>query len=332
MKYIFSILLFCLVSCEAQHPKINGISLVSSRSSLEKAEIEPLKKTNANFIAVSPFGFVKGKNNPNLYYNRKNQWYGETLNGIEQYISQLRKNKFKVMLKPQLWVGHGIYTGDISMEDETDWQQFEADYQDFILDFARLAEKNKVELFCIGTELKIFVAERPDYWLKLITEIKKVYSGKLTYAANWDEYKQIELWKELDYIGVDAYFPISETKKVNPEEAKKGWQPWKIELKGIATKFNKQILFTELGYRSMPFAGKEPWTSHREEEQIHLKNQSVLLQVAFDEFWREDWFAGAFLWKWFKNHQESGGKQDNRFTPQNKPAEKIINEHFSKYK
>jgi len=93
MKAIFSILLFCLVSCEAQQPKINGISLVSSRNSLTEEEVEPLKKTAANFIAVSPFGFVKEKNNPNLYYDSKKQWYGETLNGVEQYISQLHKKK-----------------------------------------------------------------------------------------------------------------------------------------------------------------------------------------------------------------------------------------------
>lgn len=196
------------------------------------------------------------------------------------------------------------------------------------MDFARLAEKNKVELFCIGTELKTFVSERPSYWLKLIAEIKEVYSGKITYAANWDEYKYLELWKNLNYIGVDAYFPISEEENVSLENAKSGWQSWKKEMKSITTKFNKPILFTEIGYRSMPFAGKEPWTSHREEKQVHLTNQTVLLQAAFDEFWEEDWFAGAFLWKWFKNHAESGGEKDNRFTPQNKPAEKVISEHF----
>ena len=42
-------------------------------------------------------------------------------------------------------------------------------------------------------------------------------------------------------------------------------------------------------------------------------------------------FAGGFIWKWFHNHSEVGGMQNNRFTPQNKPVEKLIKEHYQQY-
>jgi biotin synthase-like enzyme len=54
-----------------------------------------------------------------------------------------------------------------------------------ILDFAQLAQNENIELFCFGT-LGNAVAKRPEYWSQLIKKIKKIYSGKLTYAANWD--------------------------------------------------------------------------------------------------------------------------------------------------
>jgi hypothetical protein len=48
------------------------------------------------------------------------------------------------------------------------------------------------------------------------------------------------------------------------------------------------------------------------------------LQAIHNQFWKEEWFAGGFIWKWFHRHDEVGGLQNNRFTPQNKPAEELI--------
>ena len=61
---------------------------------------------------------------------------------------------------------------------------------------------------------------------------------------------------------------------------------------------------------------------------VNLEAQADATQVIFDEFWKEDWFAGGFVWKWFIHHSNSGGEKDNRFTPQNKPAEKVIRNFY----
>ena len=60
-----------------------------------------------------------------------------------------------------------------------------------------MAEEEKVDIFCIGTELEKFIEHRPAYWRELIAEVRKVYKGKLTYAANWDEYKRVPFWDAL---------------------------------------------------------------------------------------------------------------------------------------
>ena len=69
----------------------------------------------------------------------------------------------------------------------------ETSYKDYILTYAKAAEELNAEMLCIGTELEQFVIERPNFWKKLIREIRNVYKGKLTYAANWDEFKRSNL-------------------------------------------------------------------------------------------------------------------------------------------
>lgn len=36
------------------------------------------------------------------------------------------------------------------------------------------------------------------------------------------------------------------------------------------------------------------------------------------------------LWKWFHNHGQVGGNNNNRFTPQNKPALEVIKKAYGK--
>ncbi|MEM9144115.1 MAG: glycoside hydrolase, partial [Bacteroidota bacterium] len=196
---------------------------------------------------------------------------------------------------------------------------------------ARLAEKTRAPLLCIGTELEQFVEARPAYWTALIREIRTLYSGKLTYAANWDEYKRTPFWDQLDYIGVDAYFPLSEEKDPSKEQLKQGWQKWKTAMKELSEKVDRPVLFTEFGYRSMDYTAKKPWLVDRNQDKINLQAQARATQVVFDEFWTEDWFAGGYIWKWFINHEQSGGTGDNRFTPQNKPAQATIQTFYKSH-
>lgn len=309
--------------------KINGVSFVASRDSLRQENIGPLRNINATYASIMPFGFIKSLDHPEVVYNQDRQWFGETKTGVSQYVDLLHKNNMKVMLKPQIWIWRGEYTGLLEMASETDWIQLENSYKNFILDYAELAETDGIEVFCIGTELETFIAQRPEYWRKLISEIREVYSGKLTYAANWDEYKRVPFWDILDFIGIDAYFPISESKTPSLEETKEGWQQWKTALKAFSHKASKKILFTEYGYRSVDFSGKEPWESNRSMNSLNLEAQQNLLEGLYQSVWKEDWFAGGFLWKWFLSHEKVGGIEDNQFTPQNKPAEAIVEKCYS---
>ncbi|GER58228.1 hypothetical protein ULMA_03360 [Patiriisocius marinus] len=320
-----------LASCDAQQSKINAVSFVAAGIEAAEEHVVAVKRINANYATVMPFGFIKDLETPEIMHNTDRQWFGETKAGIMQYARMLQKQNISVMVKPQIWIWRGEFTGYLKMDSEEKWKQLEDSYTAFILTYAEAAQEVNAEIFCIGTELEQFINHRPEYWSTLISEVKKVYKGKLTYAANWDEYKRVPFWKELDYIGVDAYFPISESKTPSVEEAKKGWQNWKKELFEVSTIHERPIVFTEYGYRSVDFAGKEPWKSDRSMPGINMEAQTNLTKALIEELYPESWFKGGFIWKWFIEHDKVGGAENNQFTPQNKPVEEELKRYFSLY-
>ena len=97
------------------------------------------------------------------------------------------------------------------MTSEQDWQLWFENYERFILHYARIAEREQVEIFCICVELARTMKEREQDWCRLIDRILQSYNGPLTYAANWlGEYDDIQIWDALDYVGINAFFPLSE--------------------------------------------------------------------------------------------------------------------------
>ena len=328
-RFTLLVLILIQISCASPYAaKMNGVSFVASPEKADQEHINPILNVNADYAAVMPFGFIRDLSSPDIIFDTDRQWYGETTAGARQYIRLLQRNKIRVMLKPQIWVWRGEFTGDISMETEQDWKVLEDSYRRFILTYAQLASDLKVDLFCIGTELEEFIANRPLFWDKLIGQIRNIYSGQLTYAANWDEYKRTPFWASLDFIGVDAYFPLSDEKTPSVDQLKAGWHRWKSELAVLSANYDRPVLFTEYGYRSMDYTAKKPWLVDRNEEQVNLEAQVNAKRALFDEFWGESWFAGGFLWKWFIHHDRAGGQEDNRFTPQNKPAEEVIKTYY----
>ena len=327
-KYLFLLLLIC-ASCQTQTTKINGVSFVASRDSINSSHIKPVQNIRSNYVALMPFGFIKDVSSPKITHNTDRQWFGETENGLLQYAKRFQKENIGIMVKPQIWVWKGTFTGKIKMTSEENWIALEDSYRAFILTYAAAAEKVNAELLCIGTELEEFVKNRPQYWRQLIQEIREVYKGELTYAANWDEFSRVPFWDALDYIGIDAYFPLSDNKTPTIAIYEQGWQPHKKQILALQKQYQKPVLFTEFGYRSVDFSGKKPWDSKRVEVGVNLEAQTNALHAIHNQFWNEDWFAGGFIWKWFHTHDRVGGEKNNRFTPQNKPAERLLKELYA---
>lgn len=328
---MFCILLLKSCATKSENNNINGLSLVASRDSINSSQIDLIMQTNANAVALMPYAFMRKKEDPELIYNIERQWFGERHEGIEHSILLLKKQNLRLMMKPHIWLRNGDFTGDLKFSSEADWKKFETSYKEYILFYAEISEKHHIEILCIGTELYNFVKERPEFWQELIHEIRKIYKGKLVYAENWDKVDQVDIWKHTDFIGVDAYFPLSENTSPTEKDISRGWQKHKSMLKDLSSKYSKPILFTEYGYRSIDYALKEPWNASRDISNLNHNLQARALKVLYEEFWTQNWFAGGFLWKWHQ-HENSGGLDNDRFTPQNKPAENTVKEFYQKFR
>ena len=319
----------------ATDKKQRGFHLFGSRNDTISFEI--LKTNNVEWITYVPFISQERFDKPTL---RKRNVLDDSI-GRYQHWRQIKARAtsygFKIMLKPHVWLqnrDNGAWRSDITMASEAEWDEWFDVYRTYILDYAMLAETLNIELFCIGTELHKTVLEQPKRWDRLISDIKKVYSGKLTYGANWNqEVDDIPFWDALDFIGIQAYYPIAEN--VNPEllELENGWKQHIPKLESLHNTYKKPILFTELGYKSTADAGIKPWEwntiSNSFHKKISKRTQALCYQSFFNTVWQQPWFEGVHLWEWQSSRNDSDGN-NSAFVVQGKPALNVIAKGFKK--
>lgn len=243
-------------------------------------------------------------------------------------INMMHALGMKVMLKPHVDLADEEMRTNIIPSEE--WF---ASYKEFILHYARLAAKYNVELLCIGTELANTSVEKwTAQWLDVIAAIRTVYKGAITYAANWDEYDGVAFWQAVDYIGMDAYFPL--TDKINPakEELVNGWEKNAdtIEAWLRASKLDKPVIFTEVGYDTIEGSNKQPWrvlptmAKYKESQD----EQANCLEALFLALSKRPWFKGFYWWNYFPRPDIG----PLGYTLRGKKGEKILSEWFNKLK
>lgn len=288
--------------------------------------LEKLHALGVDYIAVIITHYQE-----NLYSTRIQPTENSpTDSSIEHVINKAHSLGIKVMLKPHVDLintqDDTYWRADIGFAREKDWQDWFKEYKRFITKYARMAAKLNVEMFCIGTELS-FTTQKNDLWLReIINPIRHIYPGKLIYAANWDNYTNVDFWDELDYIGIDAYFPLTYHTEPSVNDLKRGWQKWTREIRSWHKTVNKPIIFTEIGYPSTPHAPITPWkggTIGNADPEIQARCYTAF----FETVWGADWLKGVYWWKW-DTSVHAGGKHNRQFTPQNKPAQRIIEAHY----
>ncbi|AHM63375.1 hypothetical protein D770_25650 [Flammeovirgaceae bacterium 311] len=327
------VLLLLLSACEGnsfkyEGPKLEGVSLVAPPDPIGPEVMQELQGIGVEWVSLMPYAFARPGDTV-LHHNTERQWWGERDEGLLESIRLAQEQGLQVMLKPHLWLQDGSFTGDLSFDTLEQWQAWERSYTSYLLHHAHLADSMQVPLLCIGTELTRHNQQRPQYWQQLIDTIRSVYSGRLTYAANWDGLAAFPHWHALDFIGVDAYFPLSELPKPTVAALAEAWQPHLQDLGRLAGKYQKPILFTEWGYRSISGTSREPWQFDAEGAP-DAEAQAVAYQAIFEKVWPEPWFAGGFVWKWYPRLPTRHHDIEIDFTPQGKPAQEVLKDNFGR--
>ena len=243
---------------------------------------------------------------------------------------------FKVFFKPHVWIDNpsdGKWRSDVFPTNEANWESWKKSYREFILRYANLAQQADVEMFCIGTEFSKLSVQKPLFWKALIQEVRTVYSGQITYAANWyNEYEKITFWGDLDYIGIQAYFPLVKNKYPSVRQISKGWRKYLPTIKSIHKKYNRPILFSEIGYKSTADSAIRPWewmdNPYSKDKAFSAETQANCYEAFFNTLWEKEWFAGIHIWQLRSDNAGNNGKNHLGFTPLGKPAEGVIAKGF----
>lgn len=143
------------------------------------------------------------------------------------------------------------------------------------------------------------------HWSALIEAVREVYSGRVTYAANFDQYEEVGFWGPLDLVSVNAYFPLRKLWQPggDPEELYSVFEArWGAILRSILDLGRergwgeKPILFTELGYVYRRNSTIEPWAATGfsvlpsatgeklvvwEEEPVDLKERALAVRALY---------------------------------------------------
>ncbi len=250
----------------------------------------------------------------------------------EQWLEIFRiahDNGLRVILMPIILLSNprgNEWRGVISPSNWDDW--FEQ-YRQFILHFARIAEEGKVEVFMVGSEL-VSTEKFTDRWHEVIREVRKEFSGKLSYSANWDHYKVVEFWDKLDLVGMTSYYKLSSEPRPSFDSLMKAWEPLRRGLLKWQAMVEKPLLFTEAGWCSQEGTSIEPWNYYYKQEATPagLEEQYNCYR-AFMDTWKENLgvqVGGVMWWEW---NDQPGGKDDYNYTPRGKPAEKALRDWFA---
>ena len=301
--------------------------VVDARRPFDLALLDTLASWGATTVVVCPYGFQAALDAPDIRGNGGG-WHSESGDGIRTLAAEARKRGMRLTIKPHLWVGRGAFTGDIAMRSEADWQRWEAAYRAFVMPYARLSTEIGAEWFVVGTELGVAARTREAFWRGLADSVRTVFPGRITYAANWyGDLDTVPFWDALDAVGVQAYFPLAEG-ATRPDSAAlvRAWTPHLALMEGIARASGKPVVFTEVGYRSVATAAREPWAwaSRDVTETPDAAMQADLYRAFFAAVWPQPWFGGAVVWKTEPAAEQREGRHAVDFSPQGKPAARVL--------
>ncbi len=287
-----------------------------------KADLDHFRDLGVNWIEILTFAEQPAVNGPAIRPMPAARW-------PRAFVAEARRRGFKILVKPHVWSrqfydGSNRWRGSIAMPDAATWDQWFANYGDFIEREARLAAEAGAEMFSIGLEYVEATKGHTDAWRRIIRRVRAVYPGLLTYAADGNhEARHVGFWGELDVIGIDAYFDVGDATLPGGADLRLGWLPYVAWMKALAEQHGKPIVFTEAGYPSVVGATRKPWKWPDGSEQIDTALQAQAYDALMRVCTAGDWCRGVYWWKYYEK-DERGTSHAHDYDPRGKLAEAVL--------
>jgi T5SS/PEP-CTERM-associated repeat protein len=336
----FLLALFVATAAEAAFaaPAFQGMSYTSFNPTVLSGTLSDQSLVNMSMLGTDTvainFWWYQDTINSNTMYEDPGR--SATMASVEHAIDYAHSLGMRVFLKPMLDVQDGTWRANIDPTDKDTWF---SNYTNYIGTFADMAEAKDVELFGIGCEMnRLEDPLNTQRWTDLIANVRTHYDGPLTYAANWNEggigggYEILPWWDQLDYIGIDAYFPVSELTNPSLGQMQASWESradqleaWRVD-RGLT---DKQVIFTEVGLSSYDGSNITPYSSLQDSPNpgapADEKEQADGYEALLSVMTQREWWDGGFWWNWESNPNTSF---QTSFTPQWKLAQDVLANYY----
>ena len=245
---------------------------------------------------------------------------GPPLEVIRRSVQQARAEGLEVSLMPIIQLKRrsmNMWRGRLDPRRPALWW---SNYRAELKRLASLAEQESVERLVIGAELCSLEAQT-ERWRELIQGLRARFKGALTYSANWDHYRELPFWEELDELSVTAYFPIQ-----SREDLERDWAAALDELERFAATrgdAGMPLYLTEYGYPALASALARPWdetTSAAYDAELQAELVTRATSLLLTRMSERGALRGASLWNWFG----FGGRRDRGYTLRDRPGQEAL--------
>ncbi|EGG23466.1 hypothetical protein DFA_05599 [Cavenderia fasciculata] len=302
--------------------------------------IDTIVFTGANWIQLVVTQYQKNINSTFIYPTNDTDTDDEFISAI----SYAGMRDLGIMISPRLELEDdpGRTPEEIgTFFREADWVDWFGNYSQMVFHYASMLGDVPI-LVSLGSGLEA-TSWRDAEWRNLTKKARDKYPRwSLTYSANsCGEESNITWWDAVDFIGVNAHYNIPRYGHDSYRDYKfvdnqikfwnnivyvgRSFEPGCYMTKSLfdlKNKYNKPILFTEIGFCSGLQQGRKCLN-----QSIDLQFQDASFKAFFRVFLLQDWFYGAFIWHWVPD-PNIGGPEDWNYTPRRKPAENVVKYHY----
>lgn len=297
-------------------------------SAASQQSLRELAALGIRAVSLTPFGWMASLDSPAVRWSRDHA-AGESFSRLRRSAARAKALGMNVVLKPHIWVGHGAWRGEIAPDTERGgWQRWFASYTRFILDYARLAQATGVDWLVVGVELSSATRGHLAAWRELVRRVRRVYRGKLTYGANWDEVERIRFWDALDAVGVQMFAPLAEGEQPTQGELTAAANRWLARFSTVARSAHKPLLLTEAGFVNVATTLRRPYVWPEKLEDARRTSLGDRLQLMgyralATTFGRSPLVRAIYWWKWFSD-PETDEEGPVGYSPRGKPAAQLL--------
>jgi hypothetical protein len=288
-----------------------------------KKSIDEIAKVGADTVLLVVDARMENGRSSAIYLDMR---LTPTPEQLGQLITRAKQQKLRVVLMPIVLLDRprGMeWRGTINPESWSTWWE---SYRSFLHHYSWIAQAYGADVLVVGSEL-VSTETMVDEWRKTIAGVRKTFRGLLTYSANWDHYWDIPFWDQLDLIGMNSYWKLGEDRNVSIAEIQQRWAKIQSRVLPFVRKTGKPLLFLEVGWCSLENAAHEPWDYTRTDYGLDLDLQRKLYEGFFRSWYGVPELGGFMMWEWTPG---DGGSDDRGYTPEGKPAEKVLREWMNK--